>query len=117
MIRWSMLVGWWNFFKNPRGRRKSSGAIEFVPFKGRKLSWGKAFGSEKNAKSTTAEERPAQHTGILPSPEKERKMSVPVPEPGDVATRHETTNLFEGEDDEVEDDGKKRYRGGQYDEV
>lgn len=44
-------------------------------------------------------------TGVLPSPDKER---MSVPEPGDVATRHETMNLFEDSDGEDEKVVSKR---------
>jgi hypothetical protein len=103
-----MLVGWWEFIRNPRGRRKSSGADEFVLVKPRKLSLGKILGSKENQTTTTGrQDIILKPTGILLSPETESRVSVP--EPGDVTRRHETTNLFEGDDEE--DDGERRGRG------
>ena len=100
MVRHSMLVGWWELIRNPRGtRRRQSSADEWVSAKPKRLSLGRILGSDRLPPTTASgEDEIPMPKGVLPSPEKERKMSVP--EAGDVAKRHETTTLFDDEGDE-----------------
>lgn len=103
MFRVTMLLGWYQLLRNPRRIRPDSvGSVgDFVlihPGKSKRPSAGNGQG-----------EKPS---GVLPSPADEKRMSVP--EPGDVAKRHETTNLFEDSDDEKP---KSRRRGDDEDVV
>lgn len=90
MFRWSMLIGWASLLRNPRrARAASAGSVgDFVLIQP---------SGEKGAGY--------RHTGVLPSTEKEKEIA---PEAGDVATRHETTNLFEDSDAEDEKGGLQR---------
>ncbi|KAK5169504.1 uncharacterized protein LTR77_005480 [Saxophila tyrrhenica] len=116
MVRWSMLVAWWELICDPgRGRRRQSSAADWVSAPPKRLSLGRILASDRLPKTTAGgeEEMPKAHTGVLPSPEKDRAISVP--EAGDVAKRHETTTLFD-EDGDLEDERRisrsGRLRGG-----
>ena len=92
-----MFTGWYSIYTLLKNRRRtrpeSVGSVgDFVLIQP---------GMSTGASAGNGEIEQKQRTGLLPSPEKER---MSVPEPGDVAKRHETTNLFEesdGEDEKV----------------
>lgn len=102
MIRRSMLTGWWELLRNPmrRGRNRNDSADEFGWAQPKRLSLGRILGSDKNPAVKSGRDEPEVPTGILPSPEMERHMSVP--EAGEVDRRHGTTNLFDEEAGEKE---------------
>ena len=106
MVRWSMLVGWWELIRDPRSihfNKRYSGQ-KFVAAR-KRISGRSAKESEKKIRNFEAPETLEQPTFVLPDPDDEEvshgKMSVP--EPGDVSKRHETTNLFEVDDEDEED--------------
>lgn len=115
MIRWSMLVGWWELILDPssnRFNRRYSGQ-KFVAAR-KRISGRSAKESEKRKERYFASpETLEQPNCVLPDPDEEgsvhRQMSAP--EPGDVSKRHETTNLFEvGDEDEDDMVGKRKGR-------
>lgn len=99
MVRWGMVVGWWEVLREPRGwcggwwgsgrGRKDSADDEFGWEQPKRLSLGRLLGSERNPGVKNGS---VEGEGVLPSLEKA------VPEAGDATRRHETTNLFEGGD-------------------
>jgi hypothetical protein len=101
MVRVSMFTGWYSIYtllKNRhRTRPESVGSVgDFVLIQP---------GMSKGPSAGNGDVEQKKPTGVLPSPDKER---MSVPEPGDVATRHETTNLFEDSDGEDEKVMSKR---------
>ncbi|KAK3712962.1 hypothetical protein LTR37_008847 [Vermiconidia calcicola] len=98
MVRWSMLVGWFELLSRRRshGPHSVNGNGNQGPVKHRgrpvkRISLGRKL--------------PSQKAGILPSPE----MDIDIPEAGDVTRRHETTTLFDDSDGDM-DDEKRRGR-------
>ena len=92
MVRKSMLVGWWELFRG-------------VPQRSRPLSLGLAHGGETKHVSLgmpLASEREP----YTAEPEGRVRLTS-APEPGDVATRHETTTLFDDTDDEIDVDRRR----------
>lgn len=110
MIRWQMLLGWWELIPDPRRRRQSSAADEWVSLKPKHKSFKMVLGSNKKLQ-TAGGENAVQHTGILPSPKKDRHLSVP--QAGDVAKRHQTTTLFQ-DADELYEEEQRRKMGGNF---
>ena len=126
MVRWSMLVGWYELLRNPcsiRFNKRYSGQ-KFLAARKRisgRLSrnsakvGGKSVENEKKGYFADPEvlEKP---TFVLPDPDASlRGMSVP--EAGDVSTRHETTNLFEDSEEELDEQaGRRGKRRGEADD-
>lgn len=105
MIRWSMLVGWWELLRHPRRSRQASNPEDFVITSPgttiKRMSLGKGLESEKDAQQS---EKPK---GVLPEPD-ESTRGISVPEPGEVDKRHETTNLFNADEEEIEEEKNNR---------
>ena len=103
MFRFSMLTGWWSLLRNPRrSRAASAGSVgDFVLIKQSQEPKGGEAGLANNGNV------------VLPSPQKEKEGLI-APEPEDVSTRHETTNLFEESEGEEE---KRRLRADRDDDV
>jgi hypothetical protein len=100
MFRFSMLTGWRSLLRNPRRSRAASAASvgDFVLVKQPE--------EPKGGKIRTVNDG----DGVLPSPEQEKEGLV-APEPGDVSSRHETTNLFEESEGEEETQRQRAERG------
>ena len=105
MFRFSMLTGWWSLLRSPRrSRAASAGSVgDFVLIN--------HPGDSKDPKGEV--KMVDERNGVLSSSEKETEGLV-APEPGDVSRRHETTNLF---DENEEEDEKRRLRAERYDDV
>lgn len=100
MLRWSMLVSWWELIRNPRGfKRRNSLGFEFGSPGGTKhMSLSRPLASEQAAKEVEA--------GV-------RRVSVP--EPGDVTKRHGTMTPFDFDFDD--EHGEKRKKDVDQDDV
>lgn len=109
MLRWSMLVGWYELIRDPRSIRfnKRYSGQKFIAAKkrlsGRPTKSEESEGKPEKFRYFETPETLEQHpTFVLPDPEESPRW-LSVPEAGDVSKRHETTNLFE-EDEEDEDE-------------
>ncbi|KAK5133434.1 hypothetical protein LTR08_007773 [Meristemomyces frigidus] len=111
MVRWSMVTGWLDLIRHPRRPWKQCGSNLDMATP-RRTSLGRSLRLDKSGIRHDAESSPFAATGILPEPsESVRQMSVP--EAGEVATRHETTNWF---DDEVYEEEEEKGRMRRIDE-
>ena len=103
MLRWSMLVAWWELIRNPRGvrHRDSLGFDLGSPDGTKHMSLSRPLASEQAAK------------------ENDVKASPPsMPEPGDVTKRHETMAPFDfGFDEERGEKRKTKEIVGDQDDV
>lgn len=123
MLRWSMLVGWYEFIRDPRSIRftKRYSGLRFVAvrkrFSGRSNTNTSSGKSEKLSYFAAPETLlGGQPSCVLPDPHASSPRLLSVLEAGDVSTRHATTNLFEeGDDDELEGEimgsGKGKWKG------
>ena len=113
MVRWSMLVGWYELLRNPRSIRfnKRYSGQAFVAAR-KQLSDRSGKGAEEKKPQfrnfpspETLEQKP---TCVLPDPEENESPrlgsgGMAMPEAGDVSKRHDTTNLFEESDEEIDE--------------
>ena len=103
MIRWSMLVGWWELIRHSHRARPQRGGDDFVIVcrtAPKRIDLGTELASSNNTPRGT-EKLPEQSAD-------ERRLAVP--EPGDVTKRHKTTTLFDESDDDADEKKEKRIR-------
>ena len=94
MVRWSMVVGWYELMRNPRKLARQQSVDDFILMSPRRWKFGKSALSPERAEAGLHH---TQHSGlsdVLPEP-KDSIRTVSLLEAGDVTVRHETTDLFD----------------------
>lgn len=99
----SMLHGWWRLIRY-QTRRPSIGEDFFVVNSPQRKSFGKPLESEKLRHNIDESADEPVTPGV---PTRISNAITTIPEAGDVGTRHETTDLFDGQRE-----GERRSGGG-----
>lgn len=106
MVRWSMLVGWYELILHPsRSWKQSEFNLESL---GRKRTgFGNHAASGMPGMRQDSEKSPFGRSGVLSDPSMSTKRTS-WPEAGDVTQRHETTNWFDEDASEEEEEERSR---------